>query len=183
MVAEKNLDRILDPVDALNRVLEGVWNRLCESYDSCGEMPSWSELFRDMDLARPRQAARRVIARMLMEMTENIHRFSPYYTRPARAFGLTSMRNPTTRQVRWRLAPEACQKWQTTLDELAEAILRNSGLIQAVLLVEDYMENTSFTDPCVTAYCGCRPPRAIYLTETALRHSEIRCEMCLQEFE
>jgi hypothetical protein len=111
-----------------------------------------------------------------------VGRFSPWYKQPARSFGLTSARDPLTQRTRWLLAPEAAQRWQEVLEPLTGVIRKYSGLIRAMLLVDDLMGDLPVNDPCVMAHCTCWPPRAIQLRKSVLEKAEIVCDECLQPF-
>ena len=182
MVADKNQNRTLDPVEMLNAVLEQIWHALCCSYDATGDLPDIKVLFEGADLSKSFQAAKVVVANMLLEMTENIGRFSPWYTRPARSFGLVSMRDPVADSNRWMLAPEAVQKWGSALDRLSVAIEENYSLIQAMVFVEGLMEDAAVGDVWVVARCHCQPPRTIQVTRAVLEKAEILCDACMQPF-
>ena len=119
---------------------------------------------------------------MLQEVMEAVGRFSPWYKQPTRAFGLTSVRDPSSLRAHWLLAPEAAQRWGDILEQLCGVIRRYSGLIQAMLLVDDLMGDISGDDPCVTARCACWPPRSVQLRKSVLDKAEIICENCLQPF-
>lgn len=175
-------ETILDPVEMLTGALEQAWHHLCCSYDATGDLPEIKALLEGADLSNSKLSAQVVVANMLLDMMENIGRFSPWYTQPARAFGLISMRDPIKGDIRWRLAPEAIQKWEDTLELLSHAIERNFGLIQAMLYVEDLMDQVSPGDTWVTANCGCQPPRKIQLTSSVLVKAEILCDACGQPF-
>lgn len=177
-----NQDMTLDPVQMLNDVLEQIWHTLCCSYDATGNLPDAKMLFERADLNKPFQAAKTVIANMLLEMMESIGRFSPWYTQPARAFGLTSIRDPVSDNTRWMLAPEAVQKWGEILDHLAAAIEKNYSLIQAIVYVEGLMEEAAPGDTWVIARCSCQPPRTIQVTTLVLEKAEILCDSCMQPF-
>jgi hypothetical protein len=177
-----NLNKTLDPVEMLNQILGRIWQDLCCAYDASASLPDVKTLFNGADLSRPTQAAKIVIANMLLEVMENIGRFSPWYTRPARAFGLTSLRDPATQKSRWILAPEAVQKWQFVVEKLSTAIHKNYSLIQAMILVDGLMEDASEEDPYVTAHCTCSPPRSIHITHSVLVKAEILCDACMQPF-
>jgi hypothetical protein len=179
----QDADATLDPVEMLNDVLEQVWHTLCCSYDATGDLPDIKTLFDGADLSKPFQAAKVVIANMLLEMMENIGRFSPWYTRPARVFGLTSLRDPLTKRNRWMLAPEAVQKWDSVLERLTVAIEKNYSLIQAMVYVEGLMEDCEPGDTWVIARCQCHPPRSIQVTRAVLEKAEIVCDACMHPFE
>ena len=183
MVSISEQNSIIDPVDELNSVLEGVWYNLCDTYDAAADMPELEMLFQGADLSRPNRSAQFVIVNMLLDVIESTSRFSPWYTRPARAFGLAAMRDYSTRnQTRWMLAPEAILKWEKPLRDLTETINRHRGLIQAMVLVGDLMENDQLEDPCITARCSCLPPRTIQVTQSVLAKTEIMCHACKQPY-
>ncbi len=171
-----------DSVDLLNNLLEQVWHNLCCTYDATADLPEIKTLFAGAELSKSFQAAKTVIANMLLEVMESVGRFSPWYTRPARAFGLTSIRDLATNQSRWMLAPEAVQKWQDTLKRLSVAIEKNYSLIQAMILVEGLMDDVHPGDLWVIARCSCSPPRTIQVTQSVLEKAEILCDACLQPF-
>lgn len=172
----------LEPVELLNQALELAWHNLCCTYDASGELPEIRSLFMNADLRRPSQAANTVFANMLMEVMENIGRFSAWYTRPARAFGLVSLQDPVSGRAHWMLAPEAVARWKDLLDYLEKAIDVNYSLIQAMMYVEDLLEQASPGDQWVLAHCLCDPPRTIQVTRSALDKAEILCHACLQPF-
>jgi hypothetical protein len=174
--------KVADPVEILEHSLDMVWHDLCCTYDASGHLPSVTTLFEHADLAKPYQAARTLLANMLMEIMENIGRYSPWYRRPARAFGLTSIRDPLTGASQWMLAPEAAQKYQTTLDQLSTAIEKNYSVIHAMILMEGWMDKPPAQVDWVVAHCECDPPRTIQVTRDVLRQAEIRCDACLRPF-
>ncbi|MBN1146117.1 MAG: hypothetical protein JXA78_02595 [Anaerolineales bacterium] len=182
MVPKDDQDMILDPVEMLNDVLEQIWHTLCCTYEATGDLPDIKTLFDGANLSKPFQAAKIVIVNMLMDVMENIGRFSPWYTRPARSFGLASVRDPVANSNRWILAPEAVQKWGDVLDRLSVAIEQNYSLIQAMIYVEGLMEDVSPGDKWVIAYCQCKPPRSIQVTQSVLAKAEILCDACMQPF-
>jgi hypothetical protein len=175
------VDRIVDPIEAINTSIEKAWRAVCRAYDESACLPEMQVLFDGADLSRPNQAAETVIVNMLMEVIENVGRFSPWYKRSARAFGLTSVREGQANRVRWLLAPEAVQKWQEVIAPLATVIRKYNGLIRAMVLVDDLMQDIP-GDPCVTARCGCNPPHVIQLRLSVLAKTEIICETCMQPY-
>ncbi len=182
MAPTETTERAIDPVEALHASLEQAWGCLTQAYDATTSMPDMSSLFGGIDLSRPEQAAQAVVVSMLQEVMEAMGRFSPWYKQPARAFGLTSVRDPLSLLTHWLLAPEAAQRWRDILEQLSGVIRRYSGLIQAMLLVDDLMGDLSGDDPCVTARCACWPPRSVQLRKSVLDKAEIICENCLQPF-
>ncbi len=182
MVPVEAPERAIDPIETLNAALERAWVAVCDAYDVSACMPDIRTLFADADLSQAQQAAEAVLVAMLLEVMESVSRFSPWYKQPARAFGLASIRDQFSRRSRWILAPEAIQRWQDILCQLNELISRYSGLIRALLLVDDLMGGEMGDDPCVIARCACRPPRTIQLRRSVLYKAEIICELCLQPF-
>lgn len=176
------IQQTIDPVEVFEGLLERAWHTLCETYDAYGNLPDMKTLFDGADLKIPKQAAEIVIVNMLMDISESISRFSPWYTKPARSFGITSIRDFKTNSVRWFLAPEAVQKWETIINPLSVAIRKNSGLIRAVIFVDELMDQAASEDPCIVARCGCLPPRAIQIKQSILDQANIVCESCMQPF-
>ena len=174
--------KTIDPVEIFEGLLKCAWDTLCETYDAYGGLPEMKTLFEGADLSTPKQSAETVIVNMLMEISESISRFSPWYTKPARSFGITSFRDAHTNQTRWSLAPEAIQKWQSIIQPLAVSIRKNSGLIQALVLVDGLMDKAINDDLPIIAHCGCLPPRAIQIKKTILDQANIICESCMQPF-
>lgn len=181
MVPADTLDQTIDPVAILTETIERAWITICEAYEVSACLPDMQTLFEGADLSHPRGAAENVVATMLLEVVESISRFSPWYKMPARAFGLASVRDSQTNRVVWRLAPEAGQKWAKILEPLTTIIRDYSGLIQAILLVDDLMRDMP-GDPCVVASCSCSPPHTIQIRQSVLDKSIIICEACRQAY-
>ena len=181
MVPADTLDQRIDPTELLTVTIERAWREIDRRHNRGAHLPAMKTLFEGTDLSNPQQAAESIVATMLLEVIESIGRFSPWYKMPARTFGLTSVRDRQANRVRWMLAPEAVQKWQDVLEPLSTVIRNYSGLIQAVLLVDDLMRDIP-GDPCVTASCNCSPPHAIQIRQSVLDKTEIVCEMCMQPF-
>jgi hypothetical protein len=181
MTPTDTVDRILDPIETLNATIESAWFELCQAFDATGGLPDTQALFDAADLSRPNQAAEAVLAAMLLEVMECVGRFSPWYKMPVRAFGLISMREAKSGRLRWILAPEAVQRWQGVLEPLSTVIRKYSGLIQALVLVDDLMQDIP-GDPSITACCSCLPPHAISIRQSVLVKAEIICESCLQPY-
>ena len=181
MAPTDTVDRVIDPIEALNTAVDGAWFSVCRAYDVSACLPGAQILFGGVDLSQPNQAAEAALVAMLQEAMENVGRFSPWYKMPARAFGLLSTRDSGTGRTRWALAPEAAQKWQGALTSLSTAIRKYSGLIQAMLLVDDLMQDIP-GDPCTTAHCACQPPHAIHIRQSVLLKAEILCGECGQAY-
>ena len=182
MVSTETIERAKDPIEALHASLERAWESLNQAYDSTACMPELPELFAGADLSRPEQAAQAVVVSMLHEVMEAVGRLSPWYKQPARAFGLTSVRDALTQRPRWLLAPEAAQRWRGILESLSDVISKYAGLIQAMILVDDLMSDLPENDPCIIANCTCWPPRTIQLRQSVMDKAEILCENCSQPF-
>jgi hypothetical protein len=181
MVPADTLDQTIDPVALLTETIERAWITICEAYEVTACLPDMQTLFEGADLSHPEGAAEKVVAAMLLEVVESIGRFSPWYKMTARAFGLASVRDNQINRVVWRLAPEASQKWAKILEPLTRVIRDYTGLIQAILLVDDLMRDIP-GDPCVVASCSCLPPHTIKIRQSVLDKSVIICETCMQAY-
>lgn len=181
MVAKITEKFYLDPIEELDETLGDTWRALCDYFDACGELPDIRSLFMGVDFSRSRQAAEIVIANMLLDLSENISRFSPWYTRPSRAFGFSIIRDSQTRNVWCVLASEAVQKWEALIQPLSVAIRQNIGVIQAMIYVEKLIGDDP-EDECVTARCECCPPHTIRVKKSALAKTEIFCSVCMMPF-
>jgi hypothetical protein len=175
-------DHILDPADAFGAELDRVWRTVSETYDVKAGVPDIQTLFKGVDLDEARQAARGVLVNMLDEIIQNVCRFSKWYTQPARAFGLTSVRDSFTHQTRWLLAPEAERRWKNELKVLERVIDEHCGLLQAVLLVDRLMEEAPEEDPYVVIRCRCSPERRIQVRRSILKTAELICDECKHAF-
>lgn len=171
----------LEPIEELDEALEMTWRVLCDYFVAGGELPDIQTLFAGVNLARPREAAETVLANMLFEVAETICRFSPWYTKPTRAFGISVLRDCKTNSVRCILAPEAAQKWEKLLGPLALSIRQNLAVIQATIYVEN-LAGEPREDECVTAKCGCCPPNVIRINRSALEKTAVYCSVCQMPF-
>jgi hypothetical protein len=168
--------------DELDAALDTAWRTLCETYDVTAARPEMEALFAEAELGQPLQAAEVILANILTEITEDVGRFSPWYKKPARSFGLIDVRDSATRRVRWILAPEAAQRWEHLLKRLAIAIQRNSGVLQAARLIDALIEDTGEDDPCILARCICEPCRMILINRSKLASGEVVCDDCHHVF-
>lgn len=171
------LTREFDPVEHITGALQAVWDRLCRPFDVSTCLPDTEVLFKNVSLDQPGAAAEIVVASMLLEIMENVSRFSAWYRRPARAYGVISIRNPKTNHTDWLLAPEAAQQWASEIQQLKSLIRRYRGLIRVMVLVDSLVVDLP-NDPCVAAQCQCSPPRLIRLRQSVLEQAEITCETC-----
>lgn len=174
-------EQVFDPVEALFATLEDAWRAISRAYDVSNCLPDLQTLFTHANLSAPQQGAEAVVAAMLMEVIDSVGRFSPWYKMPARAFGLTAVPKGAGYRSQWVLAPEAVQRWQHQIDKIAEMIHRYSGLIKAMVLVDDLMQDIP-GDPCVTAHCNCSPAHAIRIRKSVLEKAEILCDKCHQPY-
>lgn len=191
-----NSTAVHDPVEQLSNVLTRTWNLLCCTYDASSALPGINTLFNGNKLPGTYQVAQDVLVNMLLEVIENIGRYSPWYTRPARSFGLLELRRPSTisgtaaqdffesgtPSQNWVLAPEAIMRWQPQLADLANVIEATYPFIQAMLLVNGLMDQVAPGDAWISARCRCRPPREIQVTQLILERGEIRCDECFHPF-
>ncbi|MBE9524929.1 MAG: hypothetical protein IMY76_07500 [Chloroflexi bacterium] len=182
MIAAPHAPGTIDPVYLLDSVIDDFWRALSDTFDIIAETPSLCELFYDVDLTAPHQNAESVLVNMLMEVTENVDRFSPWYTRPARAYGLISIRDGNTNRFKWVLAPEALRRWHDYLKELRLAIQKNSGMLQASLFIGQLTIKELSHAPQITAQCNCYPPKIIHLKESILGKTSIVCDICNHPF-
>lgn len=182
MVSQKHPVVISDPIELLDVTLDCAWHSVCVAFDISSKLPDIRTLFECVDISSPELAAELILSNMLLEITQMVGRFSSWYRMPARAYGLISMRDNTTNCVRWMLAPEAAQRWQPLLKDLAVAIEQNSGLLQAMILVDDLMLKTGSEENYVIASCNCMPPRSIQIRQGVLEKGEIICSDCHQPF-
>jgi hypothetical protein len=171
------LTREFDPVEHITGTLQAVWDKLCKPFDVSTCLPDFGDLFATVDLDQPAVAAELLVASMLLEIMQNVSRFSVWYRRPARAYGMISIHNPKTNHTDWLLAPEAAQMWAGEIQQLKRLIRRYHGLIQAMVLVDSLVASLP-DDPCVSASCLCIPPRTIHLRQSILEKAEITCEAC-----
>lgn len=181
MVPKEWIQNAIDPVERINQVIENAWEEIRATFEVSGCAPELQDLFRGVDLADARRAAEGLVVAMLQEVCERVGRFSPWYRSPARAYGLTSVRDKQTNQVRWVLAPEAALRWQKVIEPLRVMITKYSGLIQALVLVANLTEDFG-EDPCVTARCACSPPLVVQLKKSVLDRGQIMCQQCQQPF-
>jgi hypothetical protein len=168
-------------IDELDTALDTAWRTLCEAYDVTAALPERDMLFVGAEFSQPIQAAEAILANILTEISEDVGRFSPWYKKPARSFGLIDVRDGTTRRVRWILAPEAAQRWEHLLRGMAVAIQKHSGVLQATRLVDTLMADEE-DDPCILARCTCQPCHTILINRSMLASGKVICDDCHQVF-
>jgi len=182
MVLQENQSKCYDPVDELNRLVEDIWLKLCKVYDVIAAVPDVQTVFNRVDLNCPEEAAQIILANMLIEIIERISRFSPWYTKPARAFGLVSFRQPVGGQSEWFLAPEASQKNRDLWLPLSQVISQNHAMIRAALLINQLMDKIPVSEPYVMISCACAPRRKIQVKESIKDSLALICDECKQPF-
>jgi hypothetical protein len=165
------------PIDLLD-TLQQTWQLLCHGYDVTAELPDMESLFEGAELRSPSKASETVFANMITEMMGHLGRFSPWYKKPATAYGLTLIHSASG-PSQWGLSPKAVQRWQPLLGPLTVAIERNVGLILSATLISNLEED----DPCIMAQCGCTPPRVILVNRSILITANITCDACQKVFQ
>jgi hypothetical protein len=178
MVPRFTFESTNDPIDEFYEVLEYAWRAICDVYDLTTDLPELSCLFRGVDLDTPEQAAQTVVINMLTEVIDSVGRFSPFYTLPARSFGLTTVYDRAANRTRWTLAPEAAQNWHKILMPLASEIEYKCGLIRFEVMVQEMVKECPEQEEWALAQCQCIPPRVIHLKPSILEQTEIVCDLC-----
>ncbi|MCB9419514.1 MAG: hypothetical protein H6667_06910 [Ardenticatenaceae bacterium] len=168
--------------DILLTTLQDVWQDVCCPFDVIVSMPEPAVLFDAAPLDHPHEAAEQVMVNMLLEVMECVDRFSPWYTRPARDFGLTTVLDEITCRVDWGLTGKGADRWRAQLDDLSAVIRKYSSLIEAMLLVDGLITAVTNEDAVVLAQCRCLPCRYIRVKKSILRKTEIICDICHQAF-
>jgi hypothetical protein len=185
VVPRKQQETKPDPIERIDAALCAAWEEICETVDVVVEMPPLPELFAGTDgslaVNDAAAAAEAVIVNMLSEVMEWVCRFSPWYTKPASAYGLTRVHDPQTGGVLWKLSPEGWQRWREIFLPLSAALEGKGNLVQIFLLAEDLMAEAERA-VCVPAACGCLPPRYILVHQAVVDEVEIVCDVCQQRF-
>jgi hypothetical protein len=183
MVPNPFHENIYDPIEGFTRTLENIWDKLCDKYDVSSSLPDLDTIMTDVDMSDPDRAAHDIMANLITEVIEQVGRFSSWYTKPSRAFGLVSVAHRTQLKPKQILAPEAVMKWETSLNFLSEAVRINSGLIRASLLVDRLMgEINPEKDPHVVVSCECVPKIKIRLRKSILLKADLTCDTCNEKF-
>lgn len=182
MLYEKYSDSTANPVDGFYDVLQLAWESISGQYDIIASMPDSRCIFEDIAPQKPCLAAETIVRNMLLCVTQLVDRFSPWYKRPARAFGLVSYRDMITHRTKWRLAPEALKKWNMQIEMMATEFEQKSGLVDAIVLVSglDILDEKP-TDTLV-ATCECDPPKEILVPRSFLNAHPIVCKECQEAF-
>jgi hypothetical protein len=181
----RNLDQkqeYLDPIEQLQNNLIKGWAKMCALFDAQACLPDMHAIFDQVDLRDPCGAAEQIVVNLLLEVMEEVSRFSPWYKQLPRAYGLTSIRDARTNQIKWVLAPEGYQQWEILINQLEWLIQNYRGIYQALLLVEGLMARSTPADPQVTATCQCDPPNIIHLRKSLVEKGEVFCDNCKSPF-
>lgn len=180
MLSINDITNPMNKIEDFYQVMEYAWETLCAYFDIDAALPEVRCLLLGVDLNDSEQAAQAIVANMLTEITERIHRFSPWYRSPARAFGLISLRDPKTHMVRWKLAPEAAQKWHKIIEPLECEIAYKASIINMI----ETIDNIKFEahEESVLAVCRCNPPKELLVSRAFLVEKGIICNACQHKF-
>lgn len=159
-------------------LLRHAWYVVSRHYDVIDDVPPMMVMFDSVDFKTTRQAAEKVLANMLIEVTERVDRFSPWYSQPASAYGLAHFREPESNYVEWRLSSQGKHRWQKVIDELAAGIRRDYALLLANLTVDRADQSPAKDREYTRLFCECDPPRSILVPARRLAEHEIICDHC-----
>jgi hypothetical protein len=183
MIAKPITKNIEDPIEFFTGVLQDVWDKLCEAYDVSSGIPDMGLIMDGVDLTDHDRAANDILVNLIIEVMEQVSRFSAWYTKPARAFGLVNFTDKFNLKTKQILAPEAISKWQDLIDDLSDAVSMNSGIIKASILVDRLMsEHPSEKDPHVVVGCDCIPRVKIRVKKSILVKADLTCDNCHERF-
>lgn len=171
-----------DPIKSVTDCLEITWETLCQYYDVQDSPMEISAIFEDANFSCSEGVAITALTNMLFEITQRVHRFSCWYKAPSRAFGLISFRNPQTDRCFWGLAPEAMHQWRELINQLSEEIEAKSGLLHAMLIVDNLGDQYHRHSQKKMATCQCDPPKKIWVHTKYLIDNDIACDCCNQNF-
>lgn len=180
MFSINDINNPMNKIEDFYGVLEFAWETLSKEFDIDESLPDIKYLFMGANLKDSIEAAETVVTNMLTEITERVHRFSPWYRAPARAFGLISLRDPKTHRNCWKLAPEAVQKWQKILEPLECEIAYKSSLITMMMTIDEIVFNPH--EHSILVVCGCHPPKELLVTQALLQGEGIICNNCHKKF-
>lgn len=180
MFSIKDITNPMNQIEDFYGVLDFSWQTLSKEYEVDTSLPEIRGLFSGVNLEDSVAGAEGVVTNMLTEITERVHRFSPWYRCPARAFGLINLRDPATHKVFWKLAPEACQKWQKILEPIECEIAYKSSLIKMMLTIDQIEFEPN--QKSVLAICECHPPKELLVNLLFLAEKGVICNACNQNF-
>jgi hypothetical protein len=180
MFSIRDINNPMNNIEDFYGVLEFAWETLSAEFDIDEALPDIKYLFMGADMEDSVLAAETVVINMLTEITERVHRFSPWYRCPARAFGLISLRDPKTHRISWKLAPEATQKWQKILEPIECEIAYKASLISMMMTIDEIELNPH--EESVLVVCECLPPKELLVNQSFLSKEGIICNCCHQKF-
>lgn len=163
-------------------MLQITWKAICNAYDIQLDIPDTQALLQGADMDDPVYASEAVLVNMLSEIIDNVDRFSPWFSQPAKSFGLTLSRTDADTLPKWVLSREAVRRWEEYLRALATAIEKNAGLFLAVNLLGELPAPDPEDDPRIMAVCFCDPPNVIMVNRSLLEGEKIICEACRRPF-
>jgi len=169
------------PID-LFHMLQITWTTLCSAYDIELDLPDTQVLLNEADLNDPVYASETLLVNMLSEIIDNVDRFSPWFSQPARSFGLILGHRHPESPAKWVLTKDAIKRWEEYLRALATAIEKNAGLFLAVNLLGELPAADAQDDPRIMATCFCDPPNVIMVNRSLLDSEKIVCEVCRHPF-
>ena len=181
MFSINDITNPMNQIEDFYKVLDFAWESLCTHFDISDSMPGVKCLLLGVNLEDSILAAESIIANMLTEITERVHRFSQWYRSPARAFGLISLRDPKTHTLRWKLAPEAAQKWQHIIEPIECEIAYKASLIRMIETIDEIEFDPR--EESVLAVCRCDPPKELLVSRSFLTNEGIVCNACHHSFE
>lgn len=180
MFSIKDITNPMNQIEDFYSVLDFSWKTISDEFDVDTSLPEIKCLFFGVDLEDSEAGAEGVVTNMLTEITERVHRFSPWYRCPARAYGLISLRDPNSHKVYWKLAPEAVQKWQKVLEPLECEIAYKSSLIEMMMTIDQIEFEPN--QKSVLAVCECTPPKELLVNQLFLAEEGVICNSCHTHF-
>ncbi len=168
--------------ERLEVCLAEIWEMVSEKFDISGDLPEDGTLYENVNLDDSSLASRQILSNMLTEAMQQVSRFSCWYTKPARAYGMISTYYPSENQTKWNLAPEAIFEWKTQLSNLQEMVDQNLGIIRAMMLIATISKSESCSQKEVVAACSCDPPRMVKMYPSVFQNCEIICKDCGTKF-
>jgi len=178
MLYNGNSEKKIDPMEEFYSVLYLTWDKITRQFDVQAELPEVSALLEDVEPFDPCMAAETIIRNMLTEITQMVHRFSPWFKLPARSYGLVSFRDILTHRNEWRLAPEAIEKWQDEIEVIAAEIEKKHGIIQVMMFVSNVQTLEQSPKDAIIAVCDCEPPVELLIVRNFLESRDIVCKEC-----
>ncbi|MEN8240667.1 MAG: hypothetical protein ABFS17_02005 [Chloroflexota bacterium] len=180
MFSIKDITNPMNQIEDFYGVMDYSWQSLRKEFDVDSSLPDIKCLFIGVNLEDSAAGAEGVLINMLTEITERVHRFSPWYRCPARAYGLISLRDPATHKVFWKLAPEAVQRWQKILEPIECEIAYKSSLIEMIMTIDQIEFEPN--QKSVLAICECQPPKELLVNQLFLAEEGVICNACQQNF-